>query len=115
MTVHIHLGAHKTASTHIQAILKKNAATLAEAKVTTVRPRDVRAAVGTVRERLKHPLLGALSGLAQRRAMKRLARLGRGADRLVAADETRWGYVPMSSHPVHFMLMQVHAAGYGPG
>jgi hypothetical protein len=94
MTVHIHLGAHKTASTHIQAILKKNATALTAAGVTVARPKDVRAAVGAVRERLAHPLFGPLSGLSQRRAVRRLAHLGAGAPHLVAADENTLGLCP---------------------
>lgn len=91
MTVHIHLGAHKTASTHIQAILKKNAAELTAAGVTVALPKDVRAAVGAVRERLGHPLFDALGGGARRRAVRRLAGLGAGASHLVAADENTLG------------------------
>ena len=91
MTVHIHLGAHKTASTHIQAILRKNAAELTAAGVTIVRPKEVRTAVGSVRERMGHPLFPAFGGMPRRRAMRRLARLGAGATHLVAADENTLG------------------------
>ena len=36
MTIHLHLGAHKTASTHIQAVLRKNTARLAGEGVRVV-------------------------------------------------------------------------------
>lgn len=91
MTVHIHLGAHKTASTHIQATFKKNAAALAAAGVTIVRPKDVRTAVGTVRERMGHPLFKRLGGRARRQAIHRLTGLGAPAAHLVAADENTLG------------------------
>lgn len=89
MTFHLHVGAHKTASTHLQATLQKNRAVLAEAGIAWHRPDDVRALVKT--DQGASARMGALPSLRRFRAMQRLAQLDANADRIVASDENSFG------------------------
>ncbi len=89
MTFHLHLGAHKTASTHLQATLIKHRAMLAEAGVKFVRPDDIRTLIGSGQRAAVS--MGALPSFRLARARRRLAHLDQGQDRIVISDENSLG------------------------
>ena len=89
MTFHLHVGAHKTASTHLQATLRKNRAVLADAGIAWHGPDDVRALVKT--DQGASARMGAVPSLRRFRAMQRLAQLDANANRIVASDENSLG------------------------
>lgn len=84
MTFHLHVGAHKTASTHLQAILRRNGARLEAAGARVILPDEAR----MLTTQLRRPLGAPLRALAARR---RLAELLRGADRALASDQDAMG------------------------
>lgn len=89
MTFHLHVGAHKTASTHLQATLRKHRAMLADGGVAWHGPDDVRALVRT--DQGASARMGAVPSLRRFRAMQRLAQLDANTDRIVASDENSLG------------------------
>lgn len=89
MTLHLHIGAHKTATTHLQATFIRHRALLAEAGVQFERPDELRALIGSGRRAAAK--MGALPSLRRARAMRRLARLDSGAGRLLISDENSLG------------------------
>ena len=89
MTLHLHIGAHKTATTHLQATFIRHRALLAEAGVQFERPDDIRALIGSGRRAAAK--MGALPSLRRARAMRRLGGLDRGAIRLLISDENSLG------------------------
>ncbi len=89
MTFHLHLGAHKTASTHLQATLIKHQAVLAEAGVKFVQPNDIRTLIGSGQHAAVS--MGALPSFRLARARRRLGHLDQGQDRIVISDENSLG------------------------
>ena len=89
MGLHLHIGAHKTATTHLQATLIRGRAALAKAGVQVERPDDIRALIGAGARAAA--LAGPLPSLRRAGAAGRLARLDAGAARLVISDENSLG------------------------
>ena len=89
MTLHLHVGAHKTATTHLQATLIRHRAQLAEAGVKFLRPDDIRALIGSGRRAAAR--MGAFPSIRRSGAARRLARLDQGAGRIVLSDENSLG------------------------
>ncbi len=89
MTLHLHIGAHKTATTHLQATLIRHRAQLAEAGIQFVRPDDIRALIGSGRRAAAR--MGGMPSIRRTGAGRRLERLDNGADRLVLSDENSLG------------------------
>lgn len=89
MTFHLHLGAHKTASTHIQATLKKHRQGLAADGVMYHAPEDVQTLIrsgGHASAQMR-----ALPSLRRAVASRRLLRLDTDVDRIVASHENSLG------------------------
>ncbi len=89
MSFHLHIGAHKTATTHMQATLKRHRAMLEAAGVQFAAPDEVRTLIGAGRRAAAK--MGAMPSLRRSGAARRLARLDRGAERLVISDENSLG------------------------
>lgn len=92
MTFHLHIGAHKTATTHLQATLIKHRDLLAEAGVQLERPDDIRAVIGPGRRAAVQ--MGPIPSFRRAGASRRLAALDQGRDRLVISDENSLGLCP---------------------
>lgn len=92
MTLHLHIGAHKTATTHLQATLIKHRAVLAEAGVQLERPDDIRAVIGSGRRAAVQ--MGPIPSFRLAGASRRLAKLDLGLERLVISDENCLGLCP---------------------
>lgn len=92
MTFHFHIGAHKTATTHLQATLIKHRKALAEAGVQFERPDDIRAVVGSGRRAAVQ--MGPLPSFQRTGASRRLAKLDQGQDRFLISDENSLGLCP---------------------
>jgi len=92
MTFHLHIGAHKTATTHLQATLIKHRDLLAEAGVQFERPDVVRAVIGSGRRVAVQ--MGPIPSFRRAGASRRLAALDQGWDRLVISDENSLGLCP---------------------
>ncbi|MEM7524680.1 MAG: hypothetical protein AAF360_13155 [Pseudomonadota bacterium] len=92
MNVHLHLGAHKTASTHMQATLRKNRDRLTAAGVSLISPDEVRALAGGGQEAAARmrPLPSLRAGAAAQRLRARLDERAGGGP-VVAADENSLG------------------------
>lgn len=89
MSIHIHLGAHKTASTHIQAILRENAALLSAAKVRYAPPSEVRRLIGPARRAAAWA--GFVPSPRAFVAARRIAALAGDERLLIVADENSLG------------------------
>ncbi|MEL6793185.1 MAG: hypothetical protein AAFP78_07010 [Pseudomonadota bacterium] len=89
MTIHLHLGAHKTASTHIQAVLRKNAARLAGEGVRVVAPSEVRGLIG--RGQRAAAEMAPIPSLRAALAARRLRRFLEGDERIAVSDENALG------------------------
>lgn len=89
MTLHLHIGAHKTATTHLQATLIKHQALLAAASVQFEPPDAVRSLIGAGRRAAAR--MGAFPSLRRAGAMRRLARMDTGCDRMLVSDENSLG------------------------
>ncbi len=89
MTFHLHLGAHKTASTHLQATLIKHRAMLAETGVDFISPDEIRSLIRSGRRAAAR--MGALPSFRVVRARRRLQQLDRGQARIVISDENSLG------------------------
>lgn len=89
MTLHLHIGAHKTATTHLQATLIKHREQLTEAGVQFERPNHIRSLIGSGRRAAAQSRIfpSVRAGLA----VQRLARIDAGKDRLVLSDENSLG------------------------
>ncbi|MDG1970324.1 MAG: hypothetical protein P8I56_04995 [Paracoccaceae bacterium] len=89
MTLHLHIGAHKTATTHLQATLIKHREQLTEAGVQYERPDHIRSLIGSGRRAAAQSRIvpSVRAGLAG----QRLARIDAGKDRLVLSDENSLG------------------------
>lgn len=92
MTLHLHIGAHKTATTHLQATLIKHRALLAEAGVQFERPDNIRAVIGPGRRAAVQ--MGPFPSFRRAGASRRLAALDQGRNRLVISDENSLGLCP---------------------
>lgn len=92
MTFHLHIGAHKTATTHLQATLIKHRDALADAGVQFERPDDIRSVIGPGRRAAAQ--MGPIPSFRRAGASRRLARLDQGRDRLVLSDENSLGLCP---------------------
>ncbi len=92
MTLHLHIGAHKTATTHLQATLIKHRAELAKAGVQYERPDDIRAAIGPGRRAAVQ--MGPIPSFRRTGASRRLAKMDQGTERLVLSDENSLGLCP---------------------
>lgn len=91
MTIHLHLGAHKTASTHLQAVMRKNAAQLTAAGVHYADPASLRALLGAGQRAAE--AMAPLPSLRTTIAKQRLRRLTTGSPGLlIAADENTLGH-----------------------
>ena len=89
MTIHLHLGAHKTASTHLQATFRENAARLGSDGVRLVLPSEVRRLAGPGRRAAAK--MAPLPSLRAFAAERRLARLSGEERRLIVMDENSLG------------------------
>ncbi|MEL7463374.1 MAG: hypothetical protein AAFN79_04870 [Pseudomonadota bacterium] len=89
MSIHLHLGAHKTATTHIQAILRENAPRLAAAGLEWAPPSELRALIG--RGRTAAAQMAPIPSLRAAVAAERLRRWARGRTRLILSDENSLG------------------------
>ena len=88
MSIHIHLGAHKTASTHLQAVLRRNRGGLAEAGIAYLGPDAIRAlSARGARAAAKMGVWPSLRALAARRRLGRALQGGR----IIASDENALG------------------------
>lgn len=88
MTIHLHLGAHKTASTHIQASLRRAKPRLEAAGVRVALPDELREIVGGAgRRAARGPVSRALLTKAARRDLAAIA----GAPLTIASDENAIG------------------------
>lgn len=92
MTLHLHIGAHKTATTHLQATLIRHRAALAEAGVQFERPDAIRALVGPGRRAAVQ--MGPIPSFRRAGASRRLVKLDQGRDRMVISDENSLGLCP---------------------
>lgn len=90
MTLHLHIGAHKTASTHLQAILRKNQPSLADNGIAFLPPETIRDAIKYWRIAVETMApLPTVSGLL---AKRKLAKMDTGAARMIASDENSLGH-----------------------
>ena len=89
MSIHLHLGAHKTASTHIQAVLRENGHRLAAAGVRYAPPAEVRRLIGPARRAAARA--GFLPSPRAIMAARRMAALAGREPHLVVADENSLG------------------------
>lgn len=89
MTLHLHIGAHKTATTHLQATLIRHRAQLAEAGVQFERPDTIRALIGPGRR--ASAAMGPFPSLRRAAAVRRLAQLDNGSKRILISDENSLG------------------------
>lgn len=121
-TVVLHLGAHKTATTHLQQSL----AVADLPGVSLIGPPQLRGAGQTIPERFGFPLDAARAGGAGVDVPRVLADLAQGAARMVLSDEnfagklqTGWGRVPMPVYKTApkrlARLADTIAAAGGPG
>ncbi len=92
MTFHLHVGAHKTATTHLQATLIRHRDRLVEAGVQFERPDDIRALLGPGRRAAVQ--MGPIPSFRRAIAARRLARLDQGRRRLIVSDENSLGVCP---------------------
>lgn len=92
MTFHLHIGAHKTATTHLQATLIKHRKALCKAGVQFERPDDIRALISPGRRAAVQ--MGPIPSFRRASASRQLARLDQGLDRLVISDENSLGVCP---------------------
>lgn len=90
MSLHFHIGAHKTASTHLQATLRRNAAEIEAAGARLAPPEEVRALAGGAMRAAAGR--GPFSAMRARIGAARLARLPSAA-RLIVSDENAPGLI----------------------
>ncbi len=91
MTIHLHLGAHKTASTHLQAVMRKNNGKLIAAGVHYADPSSLRDRLGPAQRAAE--VLAPLPSLRAIIAALRMRRQVAAAPRLfIAADENTLGH-----------------------
>ncbi|MEM7546574.1 MAG: hypothetical protein AAF367_13650 [Pseudomonadota bacterium] len=91
MTIHLHLGAHKTGSTHLQAVMRKNRHRLREAGTVYAPPDQLRDLIGPAQRAAA--AVAPLPSLRAMSAARALARLADGAPKLlIAADENGLGH-----------------------
>ncbi|MGB0506173.1 MAG: hypothetical protein ACPGGK_08235 [Pikeienuella sp.] len=90
MTLHLHIGAHKTATTHIQNILRKNRDALAANDVEFLPPEDIRDAIKYWR--IAAETMAPLPTVSGALAGRKLARMDKGSARIIASDENSLGH-----------------------
>jgi hypothetical protein len=90
MTLHLHIGAHKTATTHLQAILHKNRAALADHDVDYLPPENIREAIKYWR--IAAETMAPFPTVSGALAKRKLAKMDTGASRIIASDENSLGH-----------------------
>ena len=89
-SIALHLGAHKTATTHLQTVMERNASVLAAAGVAFAGPRDLRGSGKTLFDRFPGPR-NPTPHASARPVGEELAALANGAGRLVLSEENYLG------------------------